>query len=120
MQHPPVVIALPETGGTRQQALSGLRHHGFKRIKMAQPQIDIYTKFACPFCVRAKRLLAEKGAAFTEYDITMGGEKRDEMLARAPNAMTVPQIFIGETHVGGSDDLAALERAGKLDALLAG
>ena len=87
---------------------------------MAAPQIDIYTKFACPYCVRAKRLLSEKGAAFTEHDITMGGAKRDEMLARAPNAMTVPQIFIGDTHVGGSDDLAALERAGKLDALLAG
>jgi glutaredoxin 3 len=87
---------------------------------MAAPKIDIYTKFACPFCVRAKRLLTEKGAVFTEYDITMGGPKREEMLARAPNAMTVPQIFIGETHVGGSDDLAALERAGKLDALLAG
>lgn len=87
---------------------------------MATPQIDIYTKFACPFCVRAKRLLSEKGAAFTEHDITMGGPGRDEMLARAPGAMTVPQIFIGDTHVGGSDDLAALERAGKLDALLAG
>jgi glutaredoxin 3 len=87
---------------------------------MASPKIDIYTKFACPFCVRAKRLLSQKGAEFTEHDITMGGEKRDEMLARAPNAMTVPQIFIGDTHVGGSDDLAALERAGKLDTLLAG
>jgi glutaredoxin 3 len=87
---------------------------------MAAPQIDIYTKFACPFCVRAKRLLTEKGADFTEYDITMGGPKRDEMLTRAPGAMTVPQIFIGETHVGGCDDLHALERAGKLDALLAG
>ena len=87
---------------------------------MAAPQIDIYTKFACPFCVRAKRLLTQKGAEFTEHDITMGGARRDEMLARAPNAMTVPQIFIGDVHVGGSDDLAALEAAGKLDALLAG
>ena len=87
---------------------------------MASPKIDIYTKFACPFCVRAKRLLSQKGAEFTEHDITMGGEKRDEMLARAPDAMTVPQIFIGDTHVGGSDDLASLERAGKLDTLLAG
>lgn len=87
---------------------------------MASPQIDIYTKFACPFCVRAKRLLTQKGAEFTEHDITMGGTRRDEMLARAPNAMTVPQIFIGDVHVGGSDDLAALEAAGKLDALLAG
>ena len=87
---------------------------------MTQPQIDIYTKFACPFCVRAKRLLDDKGALYAEHDITMGGAKRDEMLARAPHAMTVPQIFIGAVHVGGSDDLAALERAGKLDALLAG
>lgn len=87
---------------------------------MAAPVIDIYTKFACPFCVRAKHLLTQKGAEFNEYDITSGGEKRDEMLARAPQARTVPQIFIGETHVGGSDDLAALEQAGELDALLAG
>ncbi len=84
------------------------------------PKIDMYTKFACPFCVRAKHLLEKKGAEFNEYDITMGGEKRDEMMARAPQARTVPQIFIGDTHVGGSDDLAALEAAGKLDALLAG
>ena len=87
---------------------------------MSAPKIDIYTKFACPFCVRAKHLLQKKGAEFNEFDITMGGEKRDEMMARAPLARTVPQIFIGDTHVGGSDDLAALERAGKLDALLAG
>ena len=87
---------------------------------MTAPAIDIYTKFACPFCVRAKMLLDKKGAAYTEYDITMGGEKREEMLERAPEARTVPQIFIGETHVGGSDDLAALEARGELDALLAG
>ncbi len=87
---------------------------------MAQPQIDIYTKFACPYCVRAKHLLKQKGAAFNEYDITLGGARRAEMLARAPRAMTVPQIFIGDTHVGGSDELAALERAGRLDVLLAG
>jgi len=87
---------------------------------MSQPQIDMYTKFACPFCVRAKHLLAGKGVEVNEIDITMGGAKRDEMLSRAPMARTVPQIFIGDVHVGGSDDLAALERAGKLDALLAG
>ncbi|MEE4153957.1 MAG: glutaredoxin 3 [Erythrobacter sp.] len=87
---------------------------------MSQPRIDIYTKFACPFCTRAKHLLAKKGAAFNEIDVTMGGEEREEMLARAPGARTVPQIFIGDTHVGGSDDLVALEEAGKLDALLAG
>lgn len=87
---------------------------------MAASEITIYTKWGCPFCTRAKRLLDDKGAAYTEHDITMGGPHREDMLARAPQAMTVPQIFIGETHVGGSDDLAALERAGKLDALLAG
>jgi glutaredoxin 3 len=87
---------------------------------MASPQIDIYTKFGCPFCMRAKRLLDAKGAAYTEHDITMGGPGREEMLARAPRAKTVPQIFVGDTYVGGSDDLAALEAAGKLDGLLAG
>lgn len=87
---------------------------------MASQKIDIYTKFGCPYCVRALRLLDQKGAEYREHDITMGGPKREEMLARAPAARTVPQIFIGNTHVGGSDDLAALERAGKLDALLAG
>lgn len=87
---------------------------------MGQPKIDIYTKFGCGFCFRAKRLLDSKGADYNEFDITMGGPKRDEMLERAPLSRTVPQIFIGETHVGGSDELHALESAGKLDALLAG
>ena len=87
---------------------------------MNHPPVVIYTKFGCGYCFRAKRLLDEKGADYHEHDITMGGPKRDEMMQRAPNARTVPQIFIGETHVGGSDDLAALERAGKLDALLEG
>lgn len=87
---------------------------------MATPKIDIYTKFACGYCVRAKHLLTSKGVEFNEIDVTMGGPKREEMLARAPGALTVPQIFIGDCHVGGSDDLAALEREGKLDALLAG
>ena len=87
---------------------------------MSQPHIDIYTKFGCGFCYRAKALLDKKGATYAEHDITMGGPKRDEMLERAPAARTVPQIFIGSTHVGGSDDLATLERQGELDALLAG
>ena len=86
---------------------------------MTSKTVDMYSKFGCPFCVRAKRLLSEKGVDFNEYDITMGGPKRDEMIERAPGARTVPQIFIGDTHVGGSDELAALEREGKLDALLA-
>ncbi|PZT91474.1 MAG: glutaredoxin 3 [Citromicrobium sp.] len=85
---------------------------------MTKPQIDIYTKFGCGYCARAKRLLDSKDVEYTEFDITMGGPKRDEMRERAPNATTVPQIFIGEHHVGGSDQLAALERDGKLDAML--
>ena len=87
---------------------------------MTHQPVTIYTKFGCGFCYRAKRLLDEKGVDYTEHDITMGGPKREEMLERAPMARTVPQIFIGDTHVGGSDDLAALERQGKLDALLEG
>lgn len=82
-------------------------------------RIEIYTKAFCPYCTRAKRLLADKGAAFEEYDITLGGEKRAEMLQRAGGRHTVPQIFIDDRHVGGSDDLAALNQAGKLDPLLA-
>ena len=85
---------------------------------MAAPEVVIYTKFGCGYCFRAKRLLDGKAVAYTEHDITMGGPKRDEMLARAPMARTVPQVFIGETHVGGSDDLYALEESGRLDTLL--
>lgn len=81
-------------------------------------KVEIYTKFACPFCVRAKHLLDTKGVNYIEYDISGGGPKRDEMVARKPDARTVPQIFINDAPVGGSDDLAALEAAGKLDALL--
>lgn len=87
---------------------------------MSTPQVDIYTKFGCGFCYRAKNLLKSKGVSYEEFDITLGGKKRDAMLERAPNARTVPQIFIGDIHVGGSDELAALDAAGKLDALLAG
>ncbi|MGB7256776.1 MAG: glutaredoxin 3 [Pseudolabrys sp.] len=84
------------------------------------PPIEIYTTHYCPYCVAAKALLSRKGAAFTEIDVSRDWERREEMIKRAQGRMTVPQIFIGETHVGGSDDLHALERAGKLDALLAG
>lgn len=81
-------------------------------------RVEIYTKFLCPYCTRAKRLLTDKGVAFEEYDITMGGPKRQEMLERAPGSTTVPQIFIDDALVGGSDDLMALDRAGRLDAML--
>lgn len=80
-------------------------------------KVEIYTKMMCPYCSRAKALLREKGVDFEETDITMGGPKRAEMIERANGGYTVPQIFIDGTHVGGSDDLAALEAAGKLDAL---
>jgi glutaredoxin 3 len=83
-------------------------------------RVEIYTKFLCPYCARAKRLLSEKGVQFDEYDITMGGEKRGEMLSRANGRTTVPQIFIDGRHIGGSDDLHALDREGQLDPLLAG
>ena len=80
--------------------------------------VEIYTKFGCPYCSRAKQLLSAKGAEFIEYDITMGGPKRAEMEQRVPGARTVPQIIIGGIVVGGSDDLSAMEAAGKLDGLL--
>ncbi len=83
------------------------------------PNVEIYTKWGCPYCSRARALLSSKGVTYTEYDITMGGPKRAEMLERAPGSSTVPQIFINGTHVGGSDDLAALDAKGKLDPLLA-
>lgn len=83
------------------------------------PHIDIYTKFGCGYCTRAKRLLEAKGVAYVEHDVTLGGEARAEMMRRAPQARTVPQIFIDDQHVGGSDDLAALDRSGRLDELLA-
>jgi len=82
-------------------------------------KVEIYTKQFCPYCSRAKQLLRDKNVAFEEYDITMGGAKRQEMLERANGGYTVPQIFIDGRHIGGSDDLAALDRAGKLDPLLA-
>ncbi len=85
---------------------------------MAVPKVEIYTKWGCPYCVSAKALLARKGVAFEEYDITMGGPKRDEMRARVPGALTVPQVLIDDRPVGGSDDIHALDHAGKLDALL--
>jgi glutaredoxin 3 len=85
---------------------------------VSQPKVEIYTKLYCGYCYRAKHLLESKGVDFTEYDITMGGPKRAEMLQRKPDARTVPQIFIDDRSVGGSDDLARLDREGKLDSLL--
>ncbi len=85
---------------------------------MSTPKVEIYTKMYCGFCHRAKSLLDEKGVEYEEYDISLGGPKRDEMRERKPDANTVPQIFIDDRAIGGSDELAALERQGKLDELL--
>ena len=80
--------------------------------------VRIYTTPICPYCVRAKSLLGKKGVTYDEVDVMMDMKAREEMLAKSCGARTVPQIFIGDTHVGGSDELYALEREGKLDALL--
>lgn len=82
-------------------------------------RVEIYTKFLCPYCTRAKALLKAHGVAFEEHDISMGGPKRAEMLARSGGRMTVPQVFIDDRHIGGCDDLAALDRKGDLAPLLA-
>ncbi|MDP1025925.1 glutaredoxin 3 [Sphingomonas sp. KR1UV-12] len=82
-------------------------------------QVEIYTKAFCPYCSRAMRLLADKGVTPEEVDITMGGPRRQEMIQRANGRTTVPQVFIDGRHIGGSDDLVALDRAGGLDPLLA-
>lgn len=81
--------------------------------------VEIYTKAFCPYCARAMALLAKKGVQPDEVDITMGGPRRAEMVERAGGRTTVPQVFIDGRHVGGSDDLAALDRQGELDPLLA-
>lgn len=81
--------------------------------------IEIYTTRTCPFCIRAKELLNRKGAAYTEIDVGADPDLRDTMARRA-GRRSVPQIFVGRTHVGGCDDLYAMERAGTLDPLLQG
>ena len=84
------------------------------------PPVDIYTTRACPYCNAAKALLKRKGVKFSEIDVSSDLNRREEMIQRANGLMTVPQIFIGTMHVGGSNELHALERAGTLDTLLAG
>ena len=87
---------------------------------MTQPTITIYTTRTCPFCIRAKGLLREKNAQYNEIDVGGDPSVRAQMTQRAHGRRTVPQIFIGDRHVGGCDDLFDLERQGKLDALLTG
>jgi glutaredoxin 3 len=82
-------------------------------------RVEIYTKFLCPYCARALSLLGSKGATVEETDITMNSSARAEMMERSGGRVTVPQIFINGNHIGGSDDLAALDEKGGLDPLLA-
>jgi len=82
-------------------------------------QVEIYTTMMCPYCYRAKALLEQKGVTYREIDVGMDPDLRAQMMERAGGRRTVPQIFIGDTHVGGSDELALLEAQGKLDDLLA-
>jgi glutaredoxin 3 len=81
-------------------------------------KIEIYSTMFCPYCARARSLLQRKGVAFTDIDVDVEPARRDEMVKRAGGRYTVPQIFIDGEHIGGSDDLMALESAGKLDAKL--
>jgi glutaredoxin 3 len=84
------------------------------------PQVEIYTQPWCPYCARALRLLSEKGVAFREIEAPHGTPEREESIRRSGGRTTVPQIFIDGRHIGGSDELLAMDRAGKLDPLLGG
>ena len=88
-----------------------------KEVPLAK--VEIYTKFTCGFCLRAKRLLDMKHVAFQEYPVDLGGAKKAEMIDRAGGRTTVPQIFVDGRHIGGCDELMSHEQQGKLDALLA-
>jgi glutaredoxin 3 len=83
-------------------------------------KIEVYSTDVCPYCVRAKKLLTKKGAEFTEINVSNNSELRDSMMKRANGRQTVPQIFINDQHIGGCDDLYALDAEGKLDGLLTG
>lgn len=83
------------------------------------PKVEIYTTMLCPYCFRAKKLLEKKGVTYSEIDVSTDPDGRAKMRARAGGSHTVPQIFIGDTHVGGCDELYALEQTGALDPLLA-
>lgn len=85
---------------------------------MTTPKVEIYTQWGCPYCVRAKALLDSKGVAYTEIDVTMDTAKRRELGERNPGARTVPQVFVNDQALGGSDDIHALDAAGKLNPLL--
>jgi len=83
------------------------------------PRVEIYTKTFCSYCWRAKSLLESKGVAYQEISVDFGGTPREQMIQRAHGRTTVPQIFIGERHIGGCDELLALDLKGQLDPLIA-
>ena len=83
-------------------------------------KVTIYTRMFCPYCSRAIALLKEKKADFTEIDAAMNAALKEEMLQRSGGGKTFPQIFVGDTHIGGCDDMVALDKSGKLDPMLAG
>ena len=85
---------------------------------MSDAKVEIYTKWCCPYCTAAKSLLDGKGVSYEEYDITMGGPKKAEMVERVPGARTVPQVIVDGQALGGFDDISALDSQGKLDPLL--
>lgn len=82
-------------------------------------KVTIYTRDLCPYCARAKQLLSQKNVKFDEINVGMDAKKKQEMIKRSNGGRTFPQIFIGDTHIGGCDDMMALERRGALDAMLA-
>ncbi len=82
-------------------------------------KVEMYTKFMCPYCARAQAMLSKKGVAFEDIDITMDAAKRQTMIERSGGRSTVPQIFIDGVHIGGCDDLVALDGRGGLDTMLA-
>ncbi len=102
----------------RRRAASHMGTHAVSQ-RSAMPPVTIYTKSWCPYCSAAKGLLDRKGVAYREIDIEAVAGARAEMMGRANGRSTVPQIFIGERHVGGSDDIHALDARGELDRLLA-
>jgi glutaredoxin 3 len=91
-------------------------NHSKARARMAH--VEIYSTMFCPFCWRAKKLLKKRGVEYAEIDVMADSARRSEMVARANGRDTVPQIFIDGRHIGGSDELAALERSGELETLL--
>ena len=100
-------------------ARDAYENYGNGRTRHIMPAITIYTTMICPYCHMAKSLLDKKGTVYEEIDVNSVPGARDEMTRRANGGYTVPQIFIGERHIGGCDDLYALDAAGELDPLLA-